>query len=166
MATFFVSMSFCGIIPLLVPVTAVCLFLLYNADKILIFRYYQTPQNYTQTLHKAFITVLYISIISHCALTAYFLSEPNLIATSSYIPSTGSTVSSGSPRLDNMVKTAYILPYIALLVLLVFFTIFKEFVLRFFGWLFGLCCIKEERNDKSVVVQRSKLYDILSDIQK
>jgi len=74
MATFFVSMSFCGIIPLLVPVTAISIFLLYNVDKILIFRHYQTPQNYTPTLHKAFIVVLYLSIISHCALTAYFLS--------------------------------------------------------------------------------------------
>jgi hypothetical protein len=142
MATFFVSMSFCGIIPLLVPVTVVCLFLLYNADKILIFRYYQTPQNYTQTLHKAFIIVLYLSIISHCALTAYFLSEPNLIATSSYIPGTGSSVSSGSARLDNMIKTGYILPYLGLLALLVLFAIFKEFFFGFFGWLFGLCCIK------------------------
>ena len=166
MATFFVSMSFCGIIPLLVPVTAISIFLLYNVDKILIFRHYQTPQNYTPTLHKAFIVVLYLSIISHCALTAYFLSQSNLIATSSYIPGTGSAVNSGNARFDNMIKTGYILPYLGLLALLVLFAIFKQFVLRFFAWLFGLCCKKDERNDKSTFVQKSKLYDILSDIQR
>ena len=125
MATFFVSMSFCGIIPFLVPVTAILLVLLYFIDKILLFRYYQTPLNYTQALHKTFLVVLYFSILAHCGLTSYFLSEPSLIATSSYIPGTGSSVSSGNARLDNMIKTGYILPYIGLFILLVIFGIFK-----------------------------------------
>jgi len=140
MATFFVAMSFCGIIPILVPVTAILMVLLYNIDKILIFRYYQTPLNYTPTLHKAFLVVLYASMISHCALTSYFLSEPSLIATSSYIPGTGSSVDSGNARLDNMIKTGYIIPYVALFIFLVIFAFFKEFILRFFRWLCNCCC--------------------------
>jgi hypothetical protein len=73
-------MSFCGIIPVLIPVMAVSLFLLYFADKLLLFKYYQIPKNYTAGLHKVFLKVIYISLLSHFGLTAYFLSEPTLVA--------------------------------------------------------------------------------------
>lgn len=167
MATFFVSMSFCGIIPVLVPVTAILLFLVYFVDKILLFKYYQMPLNYTQSLHKAFLVVLYFSILAHCALTSYFLSEPSLIATTFYIPGTSSVVSSGSARLDNMIKTSYILPYLGLFALLIIYGVFKQFIVRFFKWLCSCCCTKDARHtDKSVLVQKSKIYNILSDNQK
>jgi hypothetical protein len=52
----------------------ISLLLLYLSDKILMFKFYQTPINYTQTLHKILINVLIISIVSHYSLTAYFLS--------------------------------------------------------------------------------------------
>ena len=72
MSTFFISMSFCGVFPILVPVTAVSLFLLYFADKILLFKVYQIPLSYTTALHKALIVILYLSLLSHFGLTAFF----------------------------------------------------------------------------------------------
>ncbi len=79
-STFFITFSFCGVIPILVPVCCLTLFLLYTTDKILIFKFYQKPMNYTQNLHKIFHNVLIISLLSHFALTSYFLTEPSLIA--------------------------------------------------------------------------------------
>lgn len=74
MATFIISMTFCGILPILIPVTFLSFFLLYYVDKVLLFKYYQTPIKYTQNLHKMFLKVVYLSLMSHFGLTAFFLS--------------------------------------------------------------------------------------------
>ena len=73
MATFFISMVFSGVIPALVPITLVSFVLLYLTDKALLFKYYQTPIQYTQKLHKSFLNVLYVALTAHFALTAFFL---------------------------------------------------------------------------------------------
>ncbi len=72
-ATFFITFSFCGVIPILVPVCCLSFFLLYLTDKILIFKFYQKPMNYTQNLHNIFHNVIIFSLFAHYILTAYFL---------------------------------------------------------------------------------------------
>ena len=80
MATFMISMAFSGIIPILYPIAFLSFLLLYLADKVLMFKYYQTPVQYSKSLHNIFLAVVYLSLLAHFSLTAYFLSEPTLIA--------------------------------------------------------------------------------------
>ena len=166
MSTFFISMVFSGVIPALIPITFVSFFLLYMTDKFLLFKYYQTPIQYTQKLHKAFLYVLYLSLLAHYGVTAYFLGEPYLIATGAYFGTTYSSVSSGSQRIDNMFRTAYILPYIVMFILLVLYAIFRKFV----GGTLATCAEKcrggKGRSYKSEMVQSMKLFKILSSKQR
>ena len=126
MATFFISMTFSGVIPILIPVTLISFFLLYLTDKILLFKYYQYPIQYTQALHKAFLIVVYVSLMAHFALTAYFLAEPTLVAEGAYISDERFSIDSGNTRFDNVFKTAYIIPYVAMLAILVLYAIFRK----------------------------------------
>lgn len=131
-------MVFCGVIPSLVPITLASFLLLYITDKFLLFKYYQTPIQYTQKLHKAFMIVLYCSLMAHFALTAYFLGEPSLIAKGAYFGTKYSSVSSGNTRIDNMLRTAYIIPYVVLFLIMVIYAIFRKFV----GGILGSCVNK------------------------
>ena len=79
-----VSVAFCGVIPALVPVAFLSFFLLFFVDKLLIFKFYQIPKNYTTTLHKMLGKVILLTLIIHCALTAYLLTEPSLIGTQTH----------------------------------------------------------------------------------
>ena len=128
MATFFISMVFSGVIPALIPITLISFLLIYITDKFLLFKYYQTPIQYTQKLHKAFLYVLYVALMAHFALTAFFLGEPSLIATGAYFGIKYSSVSSGNKRIDNMIRTAYIIPYVVIFLLLALYAIFRKFI--------------------------------------
>lgn len=90
-ATFIVSLAFCGVIPILIPVTFISVFLLYFADKVLLFKIYQIPINYTSSLHKVLSKVLLFGVLLHLAFTAYLLSEPSLIVDSVKVNSLFST---------------------------------------------------------------------------
>jgi hypothetical protein len=166
MSTFFISMVFSGVIPALIPITFLSFFLLYITDKFLLFKYYQTPLQYTQKLHKSFLNVLYVALIAHYAVTAYFLGEPYLIATGAYFGTTYSSVSSGNQRIDNMLRTAYIIPYIVMFILLVLYAIFRKFI----GGSLASCAEKcqggKGASYKSEMVQSMKLFKILSSKQK
>jgi len=91
MATFFISLAFCGVIPILIPVTLASFFLLYVSDKFLLFKYYQTPIQYSPVLHKIFLKTLYVSLMIHFGLTAFLLAEPTLIANGAYVGSSSIT---------------------------------------------------------------------------
>jgi uncharacterized membrane protein YciS (DUF1049 family) len=74
-----------------------------------------------------------IGLIAHFALTAYFLSEPTLIAANSTITFPYNyTVNSGNSRINSMITTSYILPYVALFVLLVLFYLITSLIIGFF----------------------------------
>ena len=123
-ATFFVTFSFSGVIPILVPIAAISLFLLYFSDKLLLFKFYQTPKNYTTNLHSFFINVLIFCLVSHFALTTYFLTEPTLIASDSSV--TSRTISNNT-RINAMITTVYIYPYLGLLALVIIFIVLNVF---------------------------------------
>jgi hypothetical protein len=57
-----------------VPVTFLSFFLLFFADKVLLFKYYQRAPHYTSALHQVFLVVVYFSLMVHFGLTAFFLS--------------------------------------------------------------------------------------------
>lgn len=48
--------------------------LLYFSDKALVFKVYQTPVNYGAELHKLINKAIFIGLVGHFALSAYFLS--------------------------------------------------------------------------------------------
>jgi len=74
-----------------------------------------------------------IGLIGHFALTAYFLSEPTLIAPSSTITYPNNfSINSGSSRINSMITTSYIIPYVALFVVIVLFYIFTSVVIGLF----------------------------------
>lgn len=83
---FIITMVFSCIIPILNLICALSLLLLYFSDRVLVFKIYQTPVNYGAELHKLIIRVLYVGLVAHFVLTAFFLSEPELIAPNSSIP--------------------------------------------------------------------------------
>ena len=129
-ATFFISLAFCGVIPILIPVALVSFFLLYVADKFLLFKYYQTPIQYSPALHKVFLKVLYFSIMIHFGVTALLLAEPTLIANGAYIGTTFSSVVTGNGRIANVFRTGYILPYFLMFVFMLVFAIFRQFIAK------------------------------------
>jgi hypothetical protein len=54
--------------------------LLYFADRVLIFKVYQTPTNYGPNLHKIVSQVFFLGLVIHFTLAAYFLSQPEMVA--------------------------------------------------------------------------------------
>lgn len=72
-------------IPLLNIIAAISLILLQLIDKILVFKFFKTPLNFDESLHKKFMKSLYISLILHMISSAFLLSEPNLVPSNSSI---------------------------------------------------------------------------------
>lgn len=48
--------------------------LLYFADKLLVLKAYQTPPNYGPELHRLINKTIFLGLIAHLSLSAYFLS--------------------------------------------------------------------------------------------
>ena len=160
-------MAFCGVIPILYPVTLISFFLLYLADKFLIFKYYQTPIQYSHFLHKVFRKTLFVSVWFHFGVTAYFLGEPSLIASGAYLGTAISSVSSNNGRIDNMFRTAYILPYAIMFILMFIYAIFREGIGSIIKACLEKCKDKSENvGYKSEMVQQSKLFSILTEKQR
>jgi len=128
-ATFFVTFSFSGVLPILIPISAISFFLLYFSDKLLIFKFYQTPKNYTITLHKLFIKVLIFSCISHFTLTTYFLTEPTLLVANRNFTS---IKLSANTRINSILTTAYVYPYLGFLALVIVYFALDIFCVSFF----------------------------------
>jgi len=101
----------------------------------------------------------------HFGLTAFLLAEPTLIASGAYVGTTYSTASSGNHRVDNIFRTMYILPYAIMFVLMIIFAIFRHGI----GSILKACiekCSEKERQEKSQMIQNSKLLNILSEKQR
>jgi hypothetical protein len=72
-------MLFNCVIPALNVIAALSFLLLKLIDKLLVFKFFKTPINFDESLHKKFMKILYISMILHLASSAFLLSEPNLV---------------------------------------------------------------------------------------
>lgn len=135
-ATFIITLAFSCVIPILYLICFLSILLLYLIDKLLIFKLYQTPINYSTHLHSLISKALYIGLVAHMALSAVFLSEPQLIAASSEI-SQGTIT--GNDRIDAMLNTFYILPYLGMLFLLLGWSVFDGTVMSICRKWFSLC---------------------------
>lgn len=69
-----ITLAFSCIIPILNVICGISMMLLYFSDRLLIFKVFQVPVNYGSELHKLINKTIYLALIAHFALTAFFLS--------------------------------------------------------------------------------------------
>lgn len=67
-------MIFGCVMPVLYIVVAVSTLLLVIIDKVLLFKFFKTPINFDESLHKKVIKTLYLALMIHLLTTAFFLS--------------------------------------------------------------------------------------------
>ncbi len=146
-ATIIITFAFSCVIPLLLIVCAIALLLLYLTDKLLIFKLYQTPLNYSHHLHVLVRRALYVGLVAHMALSAVFLSESDLIAQDSQLP-VDRQVSTGNSRIDAMLNTVYIIPYLIMLGLLIIWGIFDHTIIKLFRKLLPYCEKRASEEEK------------------
>lgn len=127
-AIFMITLAFSCIIPILYIICAISVFLLYLSDKVLVFKLYQTPINYNSDLHQLIKKAIYLGLIAHMALSAVFLSQSELIAPNSTLPE-GRRLSSGNTRIDAMINTYYIMPYVILFLCYVGWSFFDNTII-------------------------------------
>jgi hypothetical protein len=156
-ATFIITLAFSCVIPILYLVCFLSVLLLYLTDKVLIFKLYQTPINYSTHLHSLISKALYIGLVAHMALSAVFLSEPQLIAASSEV-SQGTIT--GNIRIDSMLNTVYILPYLGMLLLLLGWYVLDGTVVSICRKWFSLC--DESLSHLSKYKVNQDYYDAIS----
>jgi len=62
-----------------------------------------------------------------------------MIADNSTISSSGYNVNSGSSRIDSIVKTSYILPYVAIFCLLMIVILIRSLIISLFDKIYDFC---------------------------
>jgi hypothetical protein len=150
------------VIPILNFICAVSLLLLYYADRLLVFKVYQTPVNYGPELHKLISKTIYLALISHFALSALFLSESNLIAPATTI-SQSYQLNSSNTRINSMVTVYYIIPYVIMFLLFAGWAVFENTLIAFCEKCMSLC--KKNLSHITKYKLEQNLYDILSPYQ-
>jgi hypothetical protein len=134
-----ITMAFSCVIPILNIVCGFSILLLYFADKALIFKVFQTPINYNAELHRLICKVIYLGLVVHMALSAYFLSEPSMVAPNSYL--TTNSIDFGSSRVNTILNVNYIVPYVVLFILYIVWAFFSNTIIAIFQKLIS-CCSK------------------------
>jgi hypothetical protein len=71
---FWITLIFNAVIPLLNIIAAMSFLLLTVVDKVLVFKFFKTPANYNEELHKKFMKTLYVGLVLHMISTAFLLS--------------------------------------------------------------------------------------------
>jgi hypothetical protein len=71
---FWITLLFNCVIPFLNVIAALSFMLLELVDRFLVFKFFKTPINYDESLHRKVLKVMFIAIILHMASTAFLLS--------------------------------------------------------------------------------------------
>lgn len=99
---------------------------LFTCDKFLLFRVYQKPVNYAANLQSKIFKTVFVTLIIHCLVTPFLLSEPNLVVdTEEYIK----FIDTDFDRFDNIFKTAYLIPYVVLFIILFLWAFFSATII-------------------------------------
>ena len=69
-----ITLAFSGVMPGLYIIAFFSLMFMSVCDKLLLFRVYQKPINYTASLQSKIYKTLYIALMIHCAASAFLLS--------------------------------------------------------------------------------------------
>lgn len=67
-------MIFGCVMPALYIIVALSILLLVIVDKVLLFKFFKTPINFDESLHKKVMKTLYLGIMLHLAASAFLLS--------------------------------------------------------------------------------------------
>ena len=73
-AIMIITLAFSGVMPGLYVIAFFSLLFMMLSDKILLFRVYQKPINYTSNLQNKVFKTLYFGLIAHCAISIFLLS--------------------------------------------------------------------------------------------
>jgi hypothetical protein len=73
-----ISLAFSALMPILYIVAFLTVWIMFLVDKILLFRIYQKPINYSEDLQNKVFKIIYIAVVIHCVVSALTLSEPKL----------------------------------------------------------------------------------------
>jgi hypothetical protein len=140
----------------------ISLILLYFADRVLIFKVYQTPVDYGGELHRLVNKTIYLGLVAHFALSAFFLSEGNLMAPYSTIPK-ADKLNSSSYRINFMITVYYIIPYVILFMLFAGWAFFNNTLLALCEKCSSLC--KKNLSNLTKYKLEQTFYDSLSAFQ-
>lgn len=133
-------MAFSCIIPILNLICCISLFLLYLTDKALIFKVYQTPINYNDELHYLITKTIYLGVVFHMLLSAYFLSDWTLLSSNSSAAANSNHFFESSNETINLIFNAYyIIPYIIISILLIGRGIFNHTLVAFCNKCTNVC---------------------------
>ena len=69
-----ITLSFGAVMPLLYIITFLAVWFTFICDKLLMFRMYQRPPNFTKDLQNNVFKVVYIALMAHCVISAFLLS--------------------------------------------------------------------------------------------
>lgn len=97
------------------------------------------------------------------ALTAFFLSESNLLAANSLIPE-NQRLDSGNTRINYIISTNYIIPYVILFLLLSGWSFFSNTFIAFFVKCISLCS-KNISNIEKKYAPEEYFFDCLTPFQ-
>jgi len=126
---FWIVMMFGCVMPALYIVVAISTLLLVIIDKLLLFKFFKTPINFDESLHKKIMKTLYLGLILHLVASAFLLSEPNLVPKNSNFSQLSSLTTSSNQRLNTLIQTYYIIPYVGLFILMILYAIFKQTII-------------------------------------
>jgi hypothetical protein len=123
MSLIIIVMAFSAVMPFLYIIAFLSIWFMFICDKLLLFRVYQKPINFSKDLQDGVFRVLYVSLMAHCVISAFILSEPHLLQAGGVIPT--------SSRFSTILTTNYLMPYVIIFLLLAIWGIFCTTIVKF-----------------------------------
>lgn len=78
-AMMIITLAFSAVMPILYVIAFLSIWFMFICDKLLLFRIYQKPINYTKDLQYNIFKILYVGLLIHCVASAFMLSYPDLV---------------------------------------------------------------------------------------
>lgn len=137
-------MAFSAIMPLLYIIAFLSIWFMFICDKLLLFRVYQKPINYSQDLQNKVFKLVYIAIMIHCVVSVFTLSEKHLM-------SAGANKQNIS-RFGIIITTSYLIPYVGIFLLMAAWAVLDSTIISCLQY-----CVRKCTKQVSKIY-RSKLH--------
>ncbi len=130
----FITLAFSSVMPILYVIAFLSIWFMFTCDKLLLFRVYQKPINYSEDLQSKVFKFLYIAIMVHCVASFFILSEKHLINAS------GKSSNIARNDIIGIIKVApHLWAYPIIFVIMGGWAIFHTFVVRFLSYCISKC---------------------------
>lgn len=126
-----ITLAFSAVIPGLYIIAFLSLWLTFMCDKLLLFRVYQKPPNFTEDLQNNVFKVVYVSLMAHCVISPFLLSEPAI--------GRFGNLNSNNSRFLNILNTPYLISYVILFLALAGWALFYSTIIRFCAYCSKKC---------------------------